>query len=306
MALNLLLTRRPPGRKTVIFADPAGDSVEPLLAGLFSELGAVRRVMFPSRDDTLPPDRSPPALVRRRYADLWHALSAEERARVLVVAGPTAAYLAPVIGSDAATTLVAVGDPKEAPAPEWGAWPCVLGPFPELDEVPQVAGSKQERERWLDRIRTATSELELVRASDLAGITKQVAAAVGLGPQRAARAGTAAASFGANGFSRGDEPPHWLDELLYSLSKSLKQQPEKRGPRSTKTDASSPADDSPAKAQRSRKRRATSAKAKPRKAKASPRKAKAKPRKTNASHRSGDEQRKAKRRKAKRRKRRSD
>ena len=236
MTLNLFLARRSSERKTVIFADPAalgnvpgvwrsaGGSLEPVLSGLASGLNAVQRVMYPLPDDTTQRYTAPPPLVRSRHADLWHALSAEERQSVLLVAGPTATYLAPVIGAEA-TALVAVRDPREAILPAWGGWRSVLGPFPELDEVPEEAGSEEERDRWVDRIREATSELRLVRATDLTGITREVAAALALGPRVAARAAAAAVEVGAGAdVSRHRAGlPQWLDEVLYELGRPPKQ-----------------------------------------------------------------------------------
>src|SRR5919106_429940 len=105
MTLHLFLATQPLERKTVIFADPAapampgagrsagGDSSEPVLAGLVSQL-EVQHVMFPLPDQTTWRHVAPPSLMRERHADLWHALSADERTRVLLVAGPTATYLA--------------------------------------------------------------------------------------------------------------------------------------------------------------------------------------------------------------------
>ena len=236
MTLNLFLARRSTERKTVIFADPAalgnvpgvwrsaGGSLEPVLSGLASELNAVQRVMYPLPDDTTRRYIAPPPLVRSRHADLWHAISRKERESVLLVAGPTATYLAPVIGAEA-TALVVVRDPREAILPASGGWRSVLGPFPELDEVPEEAGSEAERDRWVDRIRQATSEVRLVRATDLAGITREVAAALALGPRVAERAAVAAMEVGgeADVSRHRVGPPQWLDEVLYALGMPPKQ-----------------------------------------------------------------------------------
>lgn len=233
MTLNLLLAPQPLDRKVIIFADPfapasvsgaraspGGGSVEPLLAGVLSHVEA-QRVMFPLPDETTQRHAAPPSLIRGRYTDLWQALSADERSRVLLIAGPTAAYLAPVLGSGA-STLVAVRDPKQAMDPAWEAWRRVLGAFPELDEIPEEAGSEDERDRWFDRIRTATSQLELVRATDATGVTTEVALGVGLSPKAASNAATLAAAADAapEGPRHRDKPPHWLDEALYSLSRT--------------------------------------------------------------------------------------
>jgi hypothetical protein len=253
MTLNLLLGRRPTEGKAVILADPVGGSIEPALAGLISQLGEVQRVMFPLPDDTTRRHLAPPSLMRSKHSDLWHALGADERSRVLLVAGPTATYLAPVVGPEA-TAVVAVCDPGKAPT--GGGWRSVLGPFPELDDVPGEAGSGQERDRWLDRVRTATSQLELVQGADVAAITKAVAARVGLGPKAAARAATVAASAGTDAdCSRPrDKPAPWLDEVIYSLASPPKQE-RRRQRRRRSAGTSPPPGDSPPKAQRSRKRR---------------------------------------------------
>jgi hypothetical protein len=227
MTLNLLLAPEPVETKRVIFADPVGGgSVEALLVALGAQL-KVQRVMYPLPDETARGYVPAPSLMRRRHADLWQALTADERARSLLVAGPTAAYLAPVLGEEA-TTLVAVPDPSEVTASASGAWRSVLGPFPELDEVPEEAGSEAERDRWMDRIRAATSELELVRA-EVAGITMEVAAGVGLRPKAASKAAAAAASVVGNeeGTRPRNGPQHWIDEALYSLSRT----PERHRPR---------------------------------------------------------------------------
>jgi hypothetical protein len=220
VTLNLLLAADSAERK-VIFADPAGGgSVEALLAALAPRL-TVRRVMYPLPDETARGYVPAPALMRQRHADLWHALSADDRAKSLLVAGPTAAYLAPALGEEA-TTVVAVHDPGSARAS--GAWRSVLGPFPELDEIPEEAGSERERDRWVDRLRAATSQLELVRA-DVAGVTVEIARRVGLGPKAASKAAAVAASAARDeqGPRSRNEPPHWLDMALYSLSRAPEQ-----------------------------------------------------------------------------------
>jgi hypothetical protein len=228
-----------------------------LLAGLTAQLGEIHQVMFPLPDDTTQRHLAPPPLIRSRHADLWHALSTDERTRVLLVAGPTAGYLAPAV-EGGATTIAAMPDPRQAIAPGVSAWRSILGAFPELDEVPEEAGSEEERDRWRNRIRAATSQIELVRATDLAGITRRVATGVGLGPKAAARAATAAAPADAHGDGNGsphrDKPAHWLDELIYSLtSPPDRQRPQQRRRRKAGTPPRSGG--SPRKKQRARKRR---------------------------------------------------
>ena len=201
MTLNLLLAQSRPSHGTVILADPSDAMVEAVLAGLIPQLGAVERVMFPARDDVRPPDRSPPMLVRRKYADLWRGLSAHERDHTLLVAGPTAAYLAPLIGRGA------------PPRSSWSATrarrSCQVGlvagsarPVSELDQAPAEPASEEEREVWRDRVRGATSPLRLVRDCSAGEITSLIGAAVGLGPKRAARA-----AYGGGLRRRGYVPP---------------------------------------------------------------------------------------------------
>jgi hypothetical protein len=231
MTLNLLLARQPRERETLILADPyapaassgawpspANGSVEPLVSGLVSQLSASQRVVFPLPHETARRYVPQPSLMRSRHADLWHALTAQEHARALLVAGPTAAYLAPVVGGEP-ITLVAVPDPSEVAAPARGGWRFVLGPFPDLDDVPEEDAS--EDDLWLDRIRAATSQLELVRATDLEAITTEVAVGIGLGPKQAARAAAVASTAGKDRYRsrRRDTPAHRLDQLLYSLTR---------------------------------------------------------------------------------------
>ena len=223
MTLNLLLAQSRPSQGTVILADPSDAMVEAVLAGLIPQLGAVERIMFPARDDARPPDRSPPMLVRRKYADLWRGLSAHERDHTLLVAGPTAAYLAPLIGR-AVTALVVVRDPRAAIVPSGGSWPALLGPFPELDRAPAEPASEKVRETWRNRVRGATSPLRLVRDCSPGEITSLIGVAVGLGPKRAARAASVADSADADTSRRPDRTVHWLDELLYSLGASPDEQ----------------------------------------------------------------------------------
>jgi len=255
MTLNLLLSRRRHAGNPVILADPTGESIEPAVAGLISELGDIQLVVFPLPDDTTRRHSAPSSLTRSRHADLWHALRTDERSRVLLAAGPTAAFLAPVMGPDA-KTVVAVCDPRKASA--GGAWRAVLGPFPELDEVPEEAGCEKERDRWLSRVRAATSRLELVRGADIAPLTRTVAAELGLGPKAAARAATAAASAGTagDGSRKRDKPAHWLDEMIYSLTSAPNEEPPPRSRRRRSTGTSRPrGGGTPRKTQRSRKRR---------------------------------------------------
>jgi hypothetical protein len=220
MTLNLLLAAEPVEGDAVIFADPSAVVVEAVVAGLVPQL-EVQRLMFPLPDETTRRHVPAPSLLRGRHADLWHALSAEERARALLLAGETAAYLAPVL-KPAAGTLVAVPDPQEAP----GAWRSVLGAFAELDEVPEEAGSEAERDRWLDRVNTAAARLTLVRDPDPADVTLEVAARLGLGPKQAKRAATATGSAWAHRSRsrRRNGRAHWLDEHLYRLSGPVERQ----------------------------------------------------------------------------------
>jgi len=255
MTLNLLLSRRRHAGNPVILADPTGESIEPAVAALSSELGKIQHVVFPLPDDTTRRHLAPASVTRSRHADLWHALSTDERSRVLLAAGPTAAFLAPVMGP-VAITVVAVCDPRKASVE--GCWRAVLGPFSELDDPPDEAGSEKERERWLSRVRAATSRLELVRGADIAPLTRTVAAELGLGPKAAARAATAAASAGTagDGSRKRDKPAHWLDEMIYSLTSAPNEEPPARSRRRRSTGTSRPrGGGTPRKTQRSRKRR---------------------------------------------------
>src|SRR4051794_27953501 len=98
MPLSLILASAPRDGGPVIFADPAGAGVDALVAGLTPHLGPVRHAVFPLPDDTTRRHLVPPVLTRSRHADLWHALTEEERASAVLVAGPSAAHLAPVAG----------------------------------------------------------------------------------------------------------------------------------------------------------------------------------------------------------------
>src|SRR6266511_3656347 len=178
MTLNLLLARSPTGGEPVIFDDPSQRSVEPLLPGLM-RLADAERLMFPLPHETAHRHVTPPTLMRSRHFDLWNALRADERARVVLVAGPTAGYLARLVG-ERATTIVAVPEPTAAIPRDWSVWRSVLGPLPELDEVPEEAESPEERARWAERIREATARLDLVRATDFASIADEVARGMGL------------------------------------------------------------------------------------------------------------------------------
>lgn len=228
MTLNLLLGPRPGEHEPVILADPAARTLEPTLAGVMGQLGDVQRVIFPLPDNLTRRQESPPSLTRDRHAALWHALSDEERTRVLFAAGPTAMYLAPAVEPEA-HVLVAVSDPRCFSSESSSAWRAVLGPFPELDEIPEDSGSKQERDQWLDRVRTAVSRYELVRVGEVEDVTLRVAEAVGLGAKQAARAAAVAASAigDAYGGPRND-PGHWLDQALYSLSPPPAQRPARK------------------------------------------------------------------------------
>jgi hypothetical protein len=222
-----LLVGPDPGRDAVIFADPAGDALEPVLAGLIGGLGDVRRLVFPLPDETTRRHLTPPPLLRSRHADLWHGLSADERSRVVLAAGESAAYLAPL--ADTATTIVAVREPAMTSMPPGGASRAVLGPFAELDEVPEEPGSDAERDDWIERVGAATDRFRLVRPGDHAALAAAVAVELGFGPQRAARVGRVAASSGAAaGSGRRDRPVHWLDQALYELSAEPEQPPPRK------------------------------------------------------------------------------
>jgi hypothetical protein len=210
MTISLLISRQPRG--ALVLADPAGVGAEAVLAGLASQLEA-QRLIFPLADQL--PQRlvPPPSLMRSRHADLWHALSEERRNRVRLVAGPTAALLAPLMPTGA-EVLVALPDPGERQGS--GLWRSVLGAFPELDEVAEAPESDRDRERWLGRIREATSRLALVRVADRSDLAMEVAAALGLSPKRAARLAAAAEAGGGPARLEG-QTMHWIDELLYSL-----------------------------------------------------------------------------------------
>lgn len=218
--MTLILLMAPdPSQGTVILADPAGGAdLDRLVAGLTAALGDVRPLLFPLPDETTRRHETPAALARSRHADLWFGLSSDERSRVVLAAGPSTAYLAPVVEPDP-LTIVAVRDPDDPRTPA-GAWRAVLGAFGELDEVPDAPASSAERKRWLERVSAAARQFRLLRATDPALIAGEVATAVGLGPQRAVRAARLAS---ANGPSRRikarrDRPVHWLDQELYALS----------------------------------------------------------------------------------------
>jgi hypothetical protein len=225
MTISLLISRQPHG--AVLLADPAGVSVEPVLAGVASQLDA-RRVIFPLSDRF--PQRlvPPPSLMRGRHADLWHGLSEHRRDRVRLVAGPTAAFLAPLVPPDT-PVLVALPDPMERRDAGRELWRSVLGAFPELDEAPDETGSGEERELWLTRIREAMSEVALVRVTDLNDLALELGASLGLSPKRSARLANVAEAAGAGGGARGDgdEPIHWLDEALYSMSRPPRTPPKR-------------------------------------------------------------------------------
>jgi hypothetical protein len=221
MTLTLLMARAT-GPGPVIFADPDGKSIEATLAAVIPGLDDVRRLIFPLPDETTRRVATPPTLMRSRHEALWHALSAAERSRVVLAAGETAAYLAPL--QEGAITIAAIPDPAAA---RRDAWRAVLGPFPELDEVPDEPESTEERQRWSDLVGSATQSLELVRATDHAAVAGRVATALGLGGQRAARlARRASADIEAPGSKDKRGPVHWLNEQLYSLTAPGPDRPE--------------------------------------------------------------------------------
>jgi hypothetical protein len=221
LTLNLLLTQEP-ADKTVVFADPVSGGkprrarkggtamTESVIAGLSQGLSVANRLVFPLPDQISRRYTLPPALMRARHADLWHALSSDERKRVALAAGPTAAFLSPAIGRRA-TTIVAVGNPTASRMAEGGAWRMVLGPFPELDDVPDDADAE-----WRERVLDATSAFKLIRRTEIAGIATEVATLLGLGPKAAFRAGETASSVATliDRPAKRDNPAHWLDELL--------------------------------------------------------------------------------------------
>lgn len=225
MTISLLISRQP--RNAVVLADPGGVSVEPVLAGLASQLEA-RRLFYPLSDRL--PQRlvPPPSLMRARHADLWHALSEDRRNRVRLAAGPTAAFLAPLM-PPATEVLVVLPDRNEGGAGR-ELWRSVLGAFPEIDEAPDEPGSDEERERWVERIRDALSGLALIRITDLSGVAMELGVSLGLSPKRSARLATAVEAAGAGGGAtpERDGPMHWIDEVLYSLSRPPRTPPKRR------------------------------------------------------------------------------
>jgi hypothetical protein len=219
MTLSLLLNREVATRGRLILSHPSPAGLESILSGLERQLGETERLVFPLPYETTRRHIVPPVLMRRRHADLWHALRAEEREATALVAGPTAAFLAPVVGEQA-TTIVAIPDPQGPGSAQAGFWRLVLGPFPELDEIPGELAVEADRDRWSELIGSAAGGLDLIRADDPASLARRVAAGLGLGQRaarRAARTTIAAMEHGSDDRPRAGSG-QWIDEILYSFS----------------------------------------------------------------------------------------
>lgn len=227
MALDLLLGPRPRS-EVAIFANLAVDPLEALFGALAAELPVTERLTFPLPDELTARHPTPPSLMRQKHADLWQALTASERERVLLIAGPTAAYLAGQAPA-AATTLIAVKPRRGATARAPAAWRDVLGPFPELDHPPSERPSRAELEDWASRIRDATRAFELILAPTQAEIATEVALALGAGPKKTARVAAAVQAASEPETERGrGKAGDWLDELLVASSRKPKAVPERK------------------------------------------------------------------------------
>jgi hypothetical protein len=97
-------TKRPP---TVLADTPGSISAEAAKA-LTSSSVSCRRLLFAA-----PPLGSTAESVRRWHRDLWNGLDASDRRRVVLVAGETAQYLAPLLGEET-RVFAFVDDPVES------------------------------------------------------------------------------------------------------------------------------------------------------------------------------------------------
>jgi hypothetical protein len=231
MTLTLLVAKQAPAERPVLLADPLGRIVHALLDSLTAPLGRVERLVFPLPDDTTRRHEAPPSLIRSRHSDLWHALDGDERRRVVLAAGPTAGYLGPAV-EGGTTMIVAVPHPTQAAARRMSAWRSIVGAFPELDEIPDELESVTERAEWLDRLKAATSNVELIRATDTLAVATAVAAGLGLGlrPKAADRAARIASAGATRHREEGARSTHWLDEALYSITPDRRERPRDSAP----------------------------------------------------------------------------
>jgi hypothetical protein len=106
--LEIVLGLTAARRRAVVIADTPGSNSAAVAGALTACSVSCRRLVFSS-----PPHTATQEAISRWHRDLWATLPASDRRRIVLVAGATAQYVAPLIG-DEIRMVAFVDDPVEA------------------------------------------------------------------------------------------------------------------------------------------------------------------------------------------------
>jgi hypothetical protein len=191
IVLGLTVARR----RAVVIADTPGSNSAAVAGALTACAVSCRRLVF-----FAPPQTASREAISRWHRDLWSTVSPSDRRRILLVAGDTAQYLAPLIGDE--TRIVAfVDEPVEASlalglksrqleeavqnngrrtrriAYQLNAQSrALLGPWHDTDGFPVSDGPPGDADRWrealfgdvLTRVAAVPAEAAVERAGSIA------------------------------------------------------------------------------------------------------------------------------------------
>jgi hypothetical protein len=172
--LEIVLGQTPAEAKPTVVADTPGSNSASATRALTASAISCTRLVFAAPSYT-----AVPAVVRRWHRDLWNVMPTSDRRRVVVVAGRSAHYLAPLIGDDvrivafvedATEAAVALGlkvrmlDQLKAAAEKGDRLPrsimplvnaqsrALLGPWYDLDDFPVSEGPPPDADVWRARL----------------------------------------------------------------------------------------------------------------------------------------------------------
>lgn len=221
-----------------------GTRVDRVVGAALESVTSGRRVLLPAP----PPDASwvDP---RDWHADAWHSLSDDERSRIALATGPTAAFIAQLLGAGA-ELLVSATDPITAvgslpvPVPRLHSAPdqladgkvaalrqisnpqsrALLSPWHRTDELPLLRGDAGETDRWLGLLDEVLARMTTFAPDELGKLAEQLTSRLRCSPKLATKAAgeatRAASSFKPPSSVRRQQDAvlalNWLDAELFA------------------------------------------------------------------------------------------
>jgi hypothetical protein len=190
--LEIVLAQSPSRRRPTIVADTPGSISAAVARALTASAVSCTRLVFAG-----PPHTTAPETLRRWHRDLWNGFDPSDRRRVVLVAGSSAQYSAPVLGEatpvvafveDAVNAAVAIGlkplalahvaEKRSRAAVLVNAQSrALLGPWYDLAEFPVGKSPPPDADEWraalfedvLARISAVPSEQASEEAAKIAG-----------------------------------------------------------------------------------------------------------------------------------------